>query len=82
MSPQLAAISIIQNVLQNCSTQGMGLELKNSKRKLLQENLSYALHINVLFVNMEKIKKLMTCNLHFVDDVQKHSTGDAYPGCY
>ncbi|CAL5336353.1 unnamed protein product [Camellia sinensis] len=76
---QLVAIFIIQSVWQNCFTHVMKLRQKQFRKKLLQENHSYVLPTNVLYVSKEKIKRFMTCNLHCVGAVQRHTTENAYP---
>lgn len=73
-------ISIILNVSQNCSNQLIKVKLKNFKRESLQGNHLPVLSISVLFVSKVKIRRSMNCSLQSVDVVQRHITGNAYPG--
>lgn len=73
-------ISIILNVLQNYSNQLIKVKLKNFRTESLQGNHLPVLFISVLFVSKVRTRRSMSCSLQSVDVVQRHITGNAYPG--
>ena len=63
---------IIQNVLQNCFTGRMKLQQKNFRKIFMPGNHLLAPFIDAMSVNKEKIRRILTCSLQYVDVVLSH----------
>lgn len=71
---------IIHNALQNCFTGRMKLQQKTFRKIFMQGNYLLALFIDAMSVNKEKIKRIWSCSLLYVDVVPSHIIGNACLG--